>query len=491
MNTIDNRLFRLYLFWLMTLLERQELIKDRRKQTSWQEFLQTIASWYPLALYKNNGFVSIYPESDKHGLLVDPNEYEIIRQSLPDMAYDPNQDFFIQFASLFLQTPKPHLHHFSGLENALYTNYTSNTSNAYLSFNTTGDCSKVYYSLSTKINSHEVYNSVMTRIHCTAVYQSVCVVKSHEVFYSSHIEDCTDIRNCENMIGCQHCIACNDLTNQLYCINNQVVSHEEYEKYKTYHIDKLKSGNDIIIPSVRNVKHSNEFTLLSSDYQNSFCNYNVHEGRNIVFSGHEDGLLGAYDTVFGSGGKNYAAVCGINWDSENIFCSVGLRKCFDVYYSYYCEYCSFCLGCVGLKNKSYCILNKQYTQDEWYAKVDEIFWNMQKDWTLWSFFPMTLNPFGYDDTLAWIMDAEHVLESDDENIIWDISLGEDEVFSATLIDIWMSDYPKFTNKVIVDSETGKKYKILPQEAAFLQKYRLPLPTRHWLSNLKLNLSAYL
>jgi hypothetical protein len=43
------------------------------------------------------------------------------------------------------------------------------------------------------------------------------------------------------------------------------------------------------------------------------------------------------------------------------------------------ENCSFCLGCIGLKNKQFCILNKQYTKEEWYEKVDEIFAQMEQD----------------------------------------------------------------------------------------------------------------
>jgi hypothetical protein len=43
------------------------------------------------------------------------------------------------------------------------------------------------------------------------------------------------------------------------------------------------------------------------------------------------------------------------------------------------EACSFCLGCIGLINKSFCIFNKQYTKEERYAKVDEIFSQMEKD----------------------------------------------------------------------------------------------------------------
>jgi hypothetical protein len=39
---------------------------------------------------------------------------------------------------------------------------------------------------------------------------------------------------------------------------------------------------------------------------------------------------------------------------------------------------SFCLGCIGMTNKQYCIFNQQYTKEERYAKVDEIFTELEK-----------------------------------------------------------------------------------------------------------------
>jgi hypothetical protein len=51
----------------------------------------------------------------------------------------------------------------------------------------------------------------------------------------------------------------------------------------------------------------------------------------------------------------------------------------NIYYSHNIDNCSFCLGCIGLKNKSFCILNKQYTKEEWYEMADKIFATMEKD----------------------------------------------------------------------------------------------------------------
>ena len=42
----------------------------------------------------------------------------------------------------------------------------------------------------------------------------------------------------------------------------------------------------------------------------------------------------------------------------------------DCYHCFDCENCTFCLGCIGLRSAQYCILNKQYTKEE-YEKVTQ------------------------------------------------------------------------------------------------------------------------
>ena len=81
--------------------------------------------------------------------------------------------------------------------------------------------------------------------------------------------------------------------------------------------------------------------------------------------------------------------------------------------------CSFCLGCIGLKNKSYCILNKQYTKEEWEEKACEIFASMEADGTLGEFFPASMNPFYFNDTLAYLIDDSFTKEEvEKEGYLW-------------------------------------------------------------------------
>ncbi|MBI5220749.1 MAG: hypothetical protein HY978_02855, partial [Candidatus Liptonbacteria bacterium] len=52
---------------------------------------------------------------------------------------------------------------------------------------------------------------------------------------------------------------------------------------------------------------------------------------------------------------------------NNCHFSSQCENCFDLWFSKNCVGCSNCFGCAGLKNKSYCVWNKQYAKEEYVA----------------------------------------------------------------------------------------------------------------------------
>lgn len=52
----------------------QELIQEKRKKTPFRDFLKELGSWEILNLYKRDGKISRYPESDRIKVL-DDKEY--------------------------------------------------------------------------------------------------------------------------------------------------------------------------------------------------------------------------------------------------------------------------------------------------------------------------------------------------------------------------------------------------------------------------------
>lgn len=59
-------------------------------------------------------------------------------------------------------------------------------------------------------------------------------------------------------------------------------------------------------------------------------------------------------------------------DCYNCYKITDCDRCRDSYYLEDCSDCHDCFGCVKLSHKSYCILNVQYTKDEYFEKVKEL-----------------------------------------------------------------------------------------------------------------------
>ncbi len=76
--------------------------------------------------------------------------------------------------------------------------------------------------------------------------------------------------------------------------------------------------------------------------------------------------------------------CGSVFESEKCYESIDSNKCYsctyvmDCYGSTDCHFsallnaCTNCFGCVGLSHKKFCILNKQYTKEEYLKEVERL-----------------------------------------------------------------------------------------------------------------------
>src|SRR5436190_2140193 len=81
----------------------------------------------------------------------------------------------------------------------------------------------------------------------------------------------------------------------------------------------------------------------------------------------------------------------------------GSDRCYQIGYSMMVFNCHDCFGCYGLKKSEYCILNKQYTEEEYKRLLPKLVEHMKKtgEWGKW--FPLSKSPFYYQDTAAWAL----------------------------------------------------------------------------------------
>ena len=407
-------------------------------------------------------------------------------------------------------------------DNVDYADVVFDSKNVYMGYFVVFDCEDVLYTFVARENCKRVFNSVMVFKNSENIYWSNGVVECFNIFYSKYVYNCSDIWFSTNVQGCHHCILCDGLENASYCIRNEQYTKEDYEIEKAKFLTQkgqFEEWFDALSHQARSFWCSEVdggFLIDCENVQDGYFSYNIRNAHNIMFQWGEKMNEEVYDMFIGGAlyGTHMYANQGM-WGSEHAyFCHIGVHNS-NVFYCMTMDTCSYCFGCIGLRNKQYCILNKQYTKEVWHRLVDQIFASMEQEWTFWQFFPGWMCPYYFNDTCSVLIDdslSKQEVEAAwylwrEEEIKVDIpewmevvevsELGEyegnkspqppfikggDDASSWGDGQIWWID-PAILKKVIRDEE-GNVYRVIKMEYDFLMKYGLPLPRKHRLERLK-------
>ena len=118
---------------------------------------------------------------------------------------------------------------------------------------------------------------------------------------------------------------------------------------------------------------------VNSDYSNNATNvknaylcFNTADSENVSYGFH---FKGSQDSVDFYETKD-SRLCYETFslvDCERVFWSSNCAECYNVWFSDNCRNCTDCLGCVNLRNKKYCIFNKQYTKNEYEKEFNKLY----------------------------------------------------------------------------------------------------------------------
>lgn len=472
----------------------QDIIKEKKRNNSFNDYLKEIVSLWPIVLYKTDWKISRFPSLDRIKWTVNNDDFFNEIENIEVREYDFQSNFFENYSSLNSRVHFPNLTHINS-ENCDYSDIVGWSKNAYLSF-IVMESENVLYSYSVKDNSRNVVNSTVVSKWSENIFSSNTITQSFNIFYAKYITNSSNIWFCSNLIWCTECIFSDNLENKSYCISNKEFTKEEYFSQKKAILDNKEKfeewfGNLSRIGKNIGSTNVNGNSIINSTNIVNWCFVNqVENGKNLIMVGSNSLFKNCYD-VFDSGtGADSANLYWLSgwgmWNNQyNSIISLGS----NLYYCNFCWECSFCIGCIWLKNKSYCILNKEYSKEEWYELVDKIFAQMDNDWILGNFFPSSINPFYFNDTMAYLINdkftKEEIIASwflwRDKKITVDIPEWA-EVVKVEDLDIINFD-EKILNKVIIDVQ-GNSYKIVRMEYEFLKKYNLPLPKKHWSERIK-------
>lgn len=404
--------------------------------------------------------------------------------------FDFNRSFFEQYLELKNKTPHLALFNTVGtIQNSDYNNCTAYLKNCYL-LAESDYCEECYYSNLLKKSNFVVDCSVCYEDELC--YECVDCTKCYNLLHSQDCQNCRDSYFLKNCMSCTDCIGCINQRQKQYVIFDKQYSKEEYERLKAQFrlytvtgIEKLKDQclkffqtqpNKYVIAEQN--ENSNGDHLFNS--KNAYHCFDSTDLEDCAFCAKLS--LGVKTSMdYNSWGNNAELLYQCSSCGDNCY---NLKFCVNCQTNMSnCEYCaecfssSDCFGCVGLKKERFCILNKKYSEDEYYELKGKIIEYMKKIGEYGEFFSVAVCPFGYDETMAmdaFPMSKEIALS---KGLKWyEENHGETKRQTYEVPDS-IFDVADTLTSVLLSCDCGKNYKIIPQELAFYKKLQIPIPKK--------------
>ncbi len=435
----------------------------------------------------NRQIISLY-SSDKPYRVYEPTAWwadneDYRQQGLP---WD-EESLLSSVASLFMSIPhlsKMNVH----CENCEYANQSYGSKNCYMSVATdfSEDCYFTDYSARCR-NCSDCFSLSGSEL----CYECIDCINCYHCCYVQRSVECKDCFFCFDCKQCKYCFGCTSLRNQSYCIYNSPVSeHEWHEKVGSLVFSSNLIGHSLnkslqsrllkphLFSSQTNCEDCSGDTLENCKRAcHSFDMQNITDAKYCQFMPSTSNDV--YDCIGGGGELQYeCSSVGVGY--HNAFCHQCWNSVSGLYYCFLCMNCKNSFACIGLRNAEYCILNKQYTKEEYETLVPKIIAKMRADGEWGEFFPASMSPFGYNETVAqeyFPLTKEEVLKRGwkwhDEEEKRDQYMGPPYVIPDDITNV--SD--DITKHILTCEVTGKPYKIIPQELKFYREMGIPIPRR--------------
>jgi hypothetical protein len=167
----------------------------------------------------------------------------------------------------------------------------------------------------------------------------------------------------------------------------------------------------------------------------------------------------------------------------------------DIFYSLNCHSSHDLFGCVGLRSKEYCILNKQYTKEEYQRLIPKIIEHMNttpyvdrkgRVYRYGEFFPIELSPFAYNETIAQEYFPLTKVQAEEQGYRWhepetkEYKITKDSqdlpVRIQDVDDTILNEIVGCAHRGDCAHQCATAFRIIPEELSFYRKLNLPLPS---------------
>ena len=418
--------------------------------------------------------------------------------------YDFKKPFFEQFGELMRSVPRQATFLNKSVD-CEYCDATTSSKNCYLNFGSyySEDC--LYCNGPIFSRSSVDADFGMNMDHAYETYASDDIYNTKFGWFSVQCFDSDFLFDCK---GCSHCFGCINLRNKKYHIFNEPYSKKEYEekigywdlgsyerlqeakqKFKSFYYSMphrwaaIINSTNVTGNGLVNTKNCHQCFSTINGVEN--CKFafliglNAKDSYDVSFSGETlellyetSGLLRSSRTFFTKGGTEIlnSEYCDLSRNSRYLF------------------------GCAGVRDKSYCILNKQYSEIEYRDLADQIKEQMNtlpyvdargNVYRYGEYFPDELSVWAYNESYCfeWFpLTKEDALKKgyrwqDREERNYQITVAADELSDH------IQDVPdSIVNQIIECAHKGEcnhecvtAYRIIPRELAFYRAMNIALP----------------
>jgi hypothetical protein len=417
---------------------------------------------------------------------------------------DWNKNFFTQFNELFKKVPLILADRKKVNINSDFGNYNVNCKNCFHAF-AVAESENVFYANSAfkDENCFDVCFSDEER-YC---YENLHTVNNYQSAWLMDSKNCSDCFFLVNSTDCENCFMSNNLNHQQYVFRNQKLTKEEYfeklgsekignyqnllklkEEFKTlkenslYRFANIVASQDVTGDNIFNSRGIRRGFWMKESENVSYSLRVLKESKDI----HDVQGLVQGELVYESTGAGF--------NPYKTAFSFGVDSTKEAFYSTCCYGSSNIFGCVGLRNKEYCILNKQYSQQQYEALLPRLKELMNKlpykdkkgrVYTFGEFFPSELSPFGYNETVAQDYFTLTEKEAKEKDFNW-----KNPEMKKYKIEISIENIPKeiketsedIVGKIIACEHSGKcndrcttAFKLVKEELQFYKLLGVPVP----------------
>ncbi len=432
-----------------------------------------------VSIYHQDGLFPVYDQAYWWSDNWDPLDY--------GQDFDFSRNFFDQFQELMNKVPRLSIIN-SNSQNSVYTNFSSGNKNCYFTFGMFFD-EEVHYS---HYGSHCQSCLDSLRIsNCELCYECIDCEKCYELSFSQNCQNCNTSSFLKNCIGCNNCFGCINLRNKEYYFMNKKYPKEEYlQKIKSLDIETFNKFQQMRqhfinfcdkFPHRFMIGNKNQNVIGNFLYNCKNCSYCFSSGgcEDCKYGSQIDAVNSSYD--MNCMGYDKSELCYECTGGTGLFEAISTEcvwMCSNVSYSGQCfNNCSNIFGCIGLKHAEYCILNKQYTKEEYFKTREKIIEHMKKTGEWGEFFPIEMSPFTYNESVA----SEYFPLTEKEISAKNWKYREEKQdfeYNGKKFEVpnkigEVND--GILDEILICEATGKYYKIQKAELTFYRKMNFPIP----------------